>query len=171
MYDLCRQKANQSICEVEIKEGNSSNDDLSNSNHQISIGEGNKKSMTRKRKRSLSQSNEISFKKFPSNQSITDAITPMSMSNMSATLDFLSTLKSRSNHGAYGKSNGEVLNDSNNNNKEIQLMVEMQAREHSLRMDILRTQLEASKLNRDIAEIHKLILLKELQQNTELNLG
>lgn len=50
---------------------------------------------------------------------------------------------------------------------EIQLIVEMQAKEHALRMDILRAQLETAKLNRDIAEINKIILLRNLQNAHE----
>lgn len=43
----------------------------------------------------------------------------------------------------------------------------MQAKEHALRMDILRAQLETAKLNRDIAEINKIILLRNLQNAHE----
>lgn len=50
---------------------------------------------------------------------------------------------------------------------EIQLIIEMQAKEHALRMDILRAQLETAKLNRDIAEINKIILLRNLQNAHE----
>lgn len=50
---------------------------------------------------------------------------------------------------------------------EIQLIIEMQAKEHALRMDILRAQLETAKLNRDIAEINKLLLLRNLQNAHE----
>lgn len=52
---------------------------------------------------------------------------------------------------------------SNKYTDEIQLIVEMQAKEHSLRMTILQTQLETAKLNRDIAEINKILLLRNLQ--------
>lgn len=50
---------------------------------------------------------------------------------------------------------------------EIQLIIEMQAKEHALRMDILRAQCETAKLNRDIAEINKIILLRNLQNTHE----
>lgn len=50
---------------------------------------------------------------------------------------------------------------------EIQLIIEMQAKEHGLRMDILRAQLETAKLNRDIAEINKIMLLRNLQTTHE----
>lgn len=56
------------------------------------------------------------------------------------------------------------------NNKysdEIQLIIEMQAKEHALRMDILKAQLDTAKLNRDIAEINKIILLRGLQNENE----
>lgn len=66
----------------------------------------------------------------------------------------------------------EVLNMLQNNSfntnsskysDEIQLVIEMQAKEHVLRMEILRAQLETAKLNRDIAEINKILLLRNLQ--------
>lgn len=56
---------------------------------------------------------------------------------------------------------------SNKYTDEIQLIIEMQAKEHALRMDILRAQLETAKLNRDIAEINKIILLRNLQNAHE----
>lgn len=50
---------------------------------------------------------------------------------------------------------------------DIQLIVEMQTKEHAVRMDILRAQLDTAKLNRDIAEINKILLLRNLQANGE----
>lgn len=74
---------------------------------------------------------------------------------MTTSFDVLNLL--RNNSFATNSALGNKYTD------EIQLIVEMQAKEHTLRMTILQTQLETAKLNRDIAEINKILLLRNLQ--------
>lgn len=47
---------------------------------------------------------------------------------------------------------------------ELKVFMEMQAKEHFIRMKILETQLQAAKFNRDIVEINKTIALQKLQE-------
>lgn len=78
---------------------------------------------------------------------------------MATSLDVLNLLR----NGSFGANSafGNKYTD------EIHLIIEMQAKEHALRMDILRAQLETAKLNRDIAEINKILLLRNLQAHSE----
>lgn len=140
-----RQKTTQNLCEVEIKDESLSN--VGGGSHFGTLANANddnehveKSSKRQKRK----NDDERSFSPFSS---------PLATS-----FDVLNLLRNSSiaANGALG----------NKYSDEIQLVVEMQAKEHSLRMTILQTQLETAKLNRDIAEINKILLLRNLQ-NTQ----
>lgn len=52
---------------------------------------------------------------------------------------------------------------------ELKAFMEMHTKEHQVRLDLLKMQLETAKLNRDIAEINKMILLKDFQEKTDFH--
>lgn len=144
----CRQKTAENLCEVEIKDESSSN-----------VGGGSNFETTR----ATNNDNNVSAEKTSKKQkrhnksSVTDDLSFSPFSNpLTTSFDVLNLLRNSS----------FATNSALGNNKytdEIQLVVEMQAKEHTLRMTILQTQLETAKLNRDIAEINKILLLRNLQ--------
>lgn len=79
----------------------------------------------------------------------------LSINNVAATLDTLKMLK-----------NGQFANVATANGEDHSYdygytkILEMQTREHSLRMEILQVQLQTAKFNRDIAELNKMVALK-----------
>lgn len=133
------------MCEVEIKDESSSNVGGSNFETQGINDNNTERTATKKPKLSKSSVNDDSFSPF------TNPIT--------TSFDVLNFLRNSS--FSTNSSLGNKYTD------EIQLIIEMQAKEHALRMDILRAQLETAKLNRDIAEINKIILLRNLQNSHE----
>lgn len=134
-----RQKTTQNLCEVEIKEESSSNVG-GGSNSETLDTNGPEKLLSKKHKRNNKPNvnNDLSFSTFSN---------PLTTS-----FDVLNLLRNSSF-------------PANKYGDEIQLIVEMQAKEHTLRMTILQTQLETAKLNRDIAEINKILILRDLQNN------
>ncbi|XP_055374477.1 putative mediator of RNA polymerase II transcription subunit 26 [Condylostylus longicornis] len=58
--------------------------------------------------------------------------------------------------------NGNINNSIGTQSTEMKIFMEMQAKEHLLRMQILETQLQAAKYSRDIVEINKSIALQKL---------
>lgn len=137
---MYRQKTTQNLCEVEIKDEESSSNvgggETNNDNNDEA--ENSFEKQKRINKSDMTQHDDLSF---PLNTSF-DALNLLRNSSFST---------NRAHSVKY--------------TDEIQLIVEMQAKEHKLRMTILQTQLETSKLNRDIAEINKLLLLRNLQNN------
>lgn len=128
------------MCEVEIKDESSSNVGGTNSETQGT----NDNNIERAPKNPKSNKPTASD----------DAFSPFS-NPITTSFDVLNLLRNSS-----FSTNSSL---SNKYTDEIQLIIEMQAKEHALRMDILRAQLETAKLNRDIAEINKIILLRSLQ--------
>lgn len=144
-----RQKTTQNFCEVEIKDESLSNaggarnfETMASNNDNNGAGKSSKR---QKRNNKSSVNDDLSFSPFSN---------PLATS-----FDVLNLL--RNNSFTTNSALGNKYND------ETQLIVEMQAKEHSLRMKILQTQLETAKLNRDIAEINKIILLRNLQNTHE----
>lgn len=87
---------------------------------------------------------------------LNDEDTPsLSINNVAATLDTLKMLKS-----------GQFANVSTMNGDDHSFdfgytkILEMQTREHALRMEILQVQLQTAKFNRDAAEMNKLLAMK-----------
>lgn len=138
-----RQKTTQNMCEVEIKDESSSN--VGGANFDTQGTNENIEKAPKKQKTNKSTPNDDTFSPF--NNPITTSF------------DVLNLLRNSS-----FSTNSSL---SNKYTDEIQLIIEMQAKEHALRMDILRAQLETAKLNRDIAEINKIILLRNLQNAHE----
>ncbi|KAH8277784.1 hypothetical protein KR018_007391, partial [Drosophila ironensis] len=63
--------------------------------------------------------------------------------------------------GATGSSSG---NNSSSQNIELRMFMEMQSKEHMMRMKILEVQLQAAKHSRDLVEINKTLALQKLQE-------
>lgn len=124
------------MCEVEIKDETSSDNETNQT--KADIPEPNAKS-TKKPKFDLSNTNDTIFSPFAN--------------SMTKSIEVLNLLQNNSSFNA----------SSSKYTDEIQLIIEMQAKEHVVRMEILRAQLETAKLNRDIAEINKILLLRNLQ--------
>lgn len=87
-----------------------------------------------------------------------DEDTPsLSINNVAATLDTLKMLK-----------NGQFANvltangDDHSYDYGYTKILEMQCREHALRMEILQVQLQTAKFNRDVAELNKMAALKNV---------
>ncbi|XP_055320680.1 uncharacterized protein LOC129577496 [Sitodiplosis mosellana] len=139
------QKTTQNLCEVEIKDESSSNVGGNNFETQGINDNNTERAATKKPKLIKPSVNDDSFSPFSN---------PITTS-----FDVLNLLRNSS--FSTNSSLGNKYTD------EIQLIIEMQAKEHALRMDILRAQLETAKLNRDIAEINKIILLRNLQNAHE----
>lgn len=132
------------MCEVEIKDESSSN--IGGNNFETQGNDNNfEQTATKKPKLRQPSANEDSFSPFSN--------------PITSQFDVLNLLRNSS--FSTNNSLGNKYTD------EIQLIIEMQAKEHALRMDILRAQLETAKLNRDIAEINKIILLRNLQNAQE----
>ncbi|XP_017073145.1 uncharacterized protein LOC108109211 isoform X3 [Drosophila eugracilis] len=64
--------------------------------------------------------------------------------------------------GTASISNGN--SSTTNNNFELRMFMEMQSKEHMMRMKILEVQLQAAKHSRDLAEINKTLALQKLQE-------
>ncbi|XP_031629859.1 uncharacterized protein LOC116345013 [Contarinia nasturtii] len=144
------QKTTQNLCEVEIKDESSSTNvggsgGAINFETQGTNDNNADRPSTKKLKPNKTSVSDDSFSPF------TNPIT--------TSFDVLNFLRNSS--FSTNNSIGNKYTD------EIQLIIEMQAKEHALRMDILRAQLETAKLNRDIAEINKIILLRNLQNAHE----
>lgn len=143
---LNRQKTTQNLCEVEIKDESSSN-----------VGGGsNFEQLTTSNENNVNTEKTSKKPKHINKSNVTDDLSFSPFSNpLTTSFDVLNLLRNSS------FATNSAL--SNKYTDEIQLVVEMQAKEHSLRMTILQTQLETAKLNRDIAEINKILLLRNLQ--------
>ncbi|XP_054088872.1 uncharacterized protein LOC105217560 isoform X2 [Zeugodacus cucurbitae] len=63
-----------------------------------------------------------------------------------------------------GASNGVGVGASANSTPEMRVFMEMQSKEHLMRMKILEVQLQAAKYNRDLVEINKTLALQKLQE-------
>ncbi|KAH8401790.1 hypothetical protein KR009_007874, partial [Drosophila setifemur] len=57
-----------------------------------------------------------------------------------------------------------IANSSSQNNFELRMFMEMQSKEHVMRMKILEVQLQAAKHSRDLVEINKTLALQKLQE-------
>lgn len=121
-----------------------------------------------------------------------DDVPSLSINNMAATLDTLKLLKngqfnkvpviqqqqpiihpqqssaqklqstvqrqSNNHHPQSGQRDRNERNDSDYG----KILIEMQAKEHALRMEILQVQLQTAKFNRDVAEVNKMIAIRNL---------
>lgn len=166
----CRHKPTQNMCEVELRDESSSENTPVQPAMQHTIDRAGE---LLKAKR-LRLGPQIDVNAFDEN------IPALSINNVATTLNTLNLLK---NEGMNLLTNTQTNNSFNNNfnshkndgstnnsnNDHIKLLIEMQAREHTLRMEILRAQLETAKFNRDIAEINKVILLKQLTDSSRLH--
>lgn len=139
---IYRQKTSQNLCEVEIKDESSSNVGGGSNFEKLAPNDDDsgaeKSSKKQKRNNKSSINDDRSFSSFYNNP-------------LTTSFDVLNLLRNSSS--VLGKKYTD----------EIQLIVDMHAKEHSLRMTILQTQLETAQLNRDIAEINKIFLLRNLQ--------
>lgn len=146
---ICRQKNTQHLCEVQIKDESSSDTPIPVGNSVTDQPAKSNAAETETDKKS-SQTQRIHL----NDDGLTAFTNPLTNS-----FDVLNMLRNSS------MTTNNLLN--NKYSDEIQLIIEMQAKEHALRMDILRAQLDTAKLNRDIAEINKIILLRGLQNENE----
>lgn len=127
----------QNMCEVELKDETSDSED----------GPSNSKRPYSSNSTNMNGSNVLNEEDTPS----------LSINNVAATLDTLKMLK-----------NGQFVNASISNGDDHSYdygytkILEMQSREHALRMEILQVQLQTAKFNRDVAEINKMIALKNV---------
>lgn len=144
---LNRQKTTQNLCEVEIKDESSSN-----------VGGGSNSETLETNNDNIGAEKLFKKQKRNNKSNVNDDLSFSTFANPLATsFDVLNLLRNSSiptNSALAAKYTDE-----------IQLIVEMNAKEHSLRMKILQSQLETAKLNRDIAEINKILLLRNLQNN------
>lgn len=131
------------MCEVEIKDETSDSEDgPSNSKRPYS-------------------SNSNNFNGTPV---LNDEDTPsLSINNVAATLDTLKMLK----NGQFGNATNvpSANGDDHSYDYGYSKILEMQTREHTLRMEILQVQLQTAKFNRDVAELNKMIALKNVGLN------
>ncbi|KAH8316228.1 hypothetical protein KR067_002553, partial [Drosophila pandora] len=84
-------------------------------------------------------------------------------------LERSSAASSSSNGAAVGTNNNNNNNNSSSlsssqNNFELRMFMEMQSKEHMMRMKILEVQLQAAKHSRDLVEINKTLALQKLQE-------
>lgn len=145
MFNYCRPKVSQNMCEVEIKDETSDSED----------GPSNSKRPYLSDSANLNGSAVLNDDDAPS----------LSINNVAATLDTLKMLK-----------NGQFANVSTANGEDHSYdygytkILEMQTREHALRMEILQVQLQTAKFNRDAAELNKMMALKNVNGlNTSVN--
>lgn len=152
------------MCEVELRDESSSETTPVPNAHQNEAAED---VVNAKRIRLTPQMASSPLKQIDVN-AFDDNIPSLSINNVATTLNTLNLLKNErinlmTNKQISSSSQSNSYNSNkNDNNEHIKLLIEMQAREHTLRMEILRAQLETAKFNRDIAEINKVILLKQL---------
>lgn len=135
------------MCEVEIKDETSDSDDgPSNSKRPYS-----------------SNSNH-----FNGSAVLGDEDTPsLSINNVAATLDTLKMLKS----GQFAPNVPITNGDDHSYDYGYSKILEMQTREHAIRMEILQVQLQTAKFNRDVAELNKMIALKNVNGLNGTNNG
>lgn len=141
----CRQQSTQSLCEVEIRDVSSTDEDVKATNHVIRNG-----LLSRKRTWSKGNDNHKPTAIQMHNNDLLPLSQSASMNGIGASLVTMDMLK------------GDELNAKNDLKNEFKLLIEMQSSEHKLRMGILRVQLETAKFNRDAAEINKIFLLNKL---------
>lgn len=180
LYHLYRQKASQNICEVEIKE-ESCSDDMPVENEQTDADDYDNDDGATSAKRpysivnSLAQahatflSKQHSLNNLTTNgSSATDDVPSLSINNVAATLDTLKMIKSGqfSQNCSSTKLNAHTYQNGAGTNADIdetaKHLLDMHNKEHSVRMEILQTQLETAKYNRDLAEINKMIAIRNL---------
>lgn len=98
---------------------------------------------------------------------------------MAATLDTLNLLKNQFNYSL--ADNNILRNNNNNNNNNLnnnninanaqddnamdKYVMQMKRKEHAIRMEILQTELDTAKINRDCAELNKQLALKRLSDS------
>lgn len=151
------------MCEVELRDESSSETMPATQPHQKgATEEGVKAKRTRLSQQMPSQLKQVDVNAFDDN------IPSLSINNVATTLNTLNLLKNErinlltNKHITGNHQTNNYSSHKTDNNEHVKLLIEMQAREHTLRMEILRAQLETAKFNRDIAEINKVILLKQL---------
>lgn len=140
-----RHKSTQSLCEVEIKDESSS---------ESSIPPSKSTALSKKNwSKSINNNNVPCVDNFP-NRFEGVQIPPMQMNDFASTMDTVNILKDR---------NADEQSD------ELKIFMEMHKKEHQVRLDLLKVQLETAKLNRDIAEINKMILLRDFQEKNDFH--
>lgn len=100
----------------------------------------------------------------------------LSINNVAATLDTLKLLKNGQfstsvTKVSSSKTNGEYdsINNETISSETTKIFLDMQNKEHILRMEILQVQLETAKYNRDAAQINKMIAVRNLSVVTASN--
>lgn len=83
----------------------------------------------------------------------------LSINNVAATLDTLKMLK----NGQFANVSSATANGEDHSyDYGYTKILEMQTREHAIRMEILQVQLQTAKFNRDAAELNKMMALKNV---------
>lgn len=182
MIILYRQKASQNICEVEIKEESCSDEqDIPVENEQTDADDYDNDDGASSAKRpysivnSLAQAHATFLSKQHSlnhltNGSSTDDAPSLSINNVAATLDTLKMIKNGqfSQNSSSTKMNANLYQNGSGGGSNVDIdetakqLLDMHNKEHSVRMEILQTQLETAKYNRDLAEINKMIAIRNL---------
>lgn len=126
------------MCEVEIKDETSDSED----------GPSNSKRPYSSNSNNFNGSGVLNEEDTPS----------LSINNVAATLDTLKMLKS----GQFATNVSTANGDDHSYDYGYSKIIEMQTREHALRMEILQVQLQTAKFNRDVAELNKMIALKNV---------
>jgi hypothetical protein len=89
----------------------------------------------------------------------------LTINNVATTLDALNLIKNQFNQQIQNDFKNSFVQSKKLHDEEAASrdMLDMKQKEHLLKMQILETELETAKLNRDIAEINKKILLKKME--------
>lgn len=169
-----RHNPSQSMCKVELK------DEFSDDNEEHSDGP-----IPAKRTYTANQSLQASQHNGNGSYlttSTSDDQPSLSINNVAATLDTLKLLKngqfatsvtkvstatSNNSVDEVGSSNADLMICSNGelnggSVNSTRIFLEMQNKEHLMRMEILQVQLQTAKYNRDAAEINKMIAMRNL---------
>lgn len=162
-----RHKSTQSLCEVEIKDESSSSEEMrpiikptvsvnkrnwsrtNSNNNNNNQTHNNQNSNNNNANNNHNNHNSSNVEHLQNHFEATIQIPPMQLNDFASTMDTVNILKDR---------NADEQSD------ELKTFMDMHKKEHQIRLDLLKVQLETAKLNRDIAEINKMILLRDIQE-------
>lgn len=141
-------KQSQNLCEVNIKKETASEHDGADSTDRLSSSQDGFDN----------QGHIINN----STNDISHTSPPYTINNIAATLETLNAL--RSQFMSQNNPPSEIITKkicSDNTSPDVKMFMEMQAKEHTMRMQILEVQLQTAKYNRDIVEINKTVALQK----------
>lgn len=138
------EKSSQNMCEVQIKEEFLTEDEQ---NYHLQISS------------RMSSEEPVSHRKIRRNNftnNSNETMPSLSINNVAATMDTLNMLKNQLND-----SNGH-FDDSNSKGDITKQYLELQRKEHAMRMEILKLELEAATYKKETAAINKKIAMQKL---------